>query len=64
MRWPWRRRRGELTLDHCRVCDRQLRRGDVWEARSNVEAADDGFGGTWLAICYCRRHKPKGAVRT
>jgi len=72
------RRRPPFTPDHCRVCDVQLRRGRVWEVRGGfaVHVGDEmvevdeammrasATGGTWSAITYCRRHAPKGAVRS
>ena len=62
-RWITNRDRRPLTADWCRVCERELRRGEVWEVRSGHEPAEDGVGGTYLAITYCRRHKPRGAVK-
>lgn len=64
-RW-WRnrrtRRRG-LSADYCRTCDRQLEYGKIYEVRSGHEDDAETGGGTWLAVCYCRQHAPKGAVR-
>ncbi len=75
-RW-WRRRRAPLTPDYCRQCDVHLRRGQVWEVRTGHALHDGdemievdeaaafgvGHGGSFLAVTYCRRHAPKGAVR-
>ena len=61
IRW-WRRRR-ELTLDHCAVCDSRLRRGGAWEVRYNPQRAEDGYGGTFLSLTYCRKHRPTEARR-
>lgn len=57
----WRRRR--RGPDHCRTCDRQLKAGQVYEVRTGHDDAEDGWGGTYLSITYCRRHAPKDAVR-
>lgn len=61
----WWRARRTLTPDHCRVCDRRLARGEVWEERLHFHPNPemDGVGGTYAAICYCRRHRPPGAVK-
>ncbi len=69
----WRERRSQrrwrkrgLSADHCRVCDRQLPIGEVWEMREHYPPTGDmepGVGGTFGAIPYCRRHAPKHAVR-
>jgi hypothetical protein len=58
--------RPPYTPDHCRTCDRRLRFGQVWEERIHFDPTpelDNGIGGTYAAICYCRRHRPPGAVR-
>lgn len=59
-------RRRPLSADHCRVCDKQLRLGEVWEQREYLEreaGMPDFGGGTFMAITFCRRHRPRGAVR-
>lgn len=66
-RWKlWRLRRRKLAApDWCSVCLCDLVRGNVWEVREEHQDADDGQpGGSFLVRTYCRRHKPKGAVRT
>lgn len=66
-RWRnWRRTqrmRRQLSADYCRVCDVQLRFKDIWEERFDEQADPETGGGTFLAITYCRRHAPKGAVQ-
>lgn len=60
------RRPRALSPDHCRVCDRQLEHGKTWETREHLAPTPgmpDFGGGTFLAITYCRRHRPPGAVR-
>lgn len=63
-----RRRKPEPSADWCATCLRDLARGDVWEVREDERpfVGDDPseVGATYLAMTYCRRHKPKGAVRT
>lgn len=60
-----RSRRRQLSSDYCRVCDRQLEVGRVWELREHWANDDPEMtvGGTFGAIPYCRRHRPRGAVR-
>jgi hypothetical protein len=58
-----RARRAPYTPDYCRTCDCRLREGQVWEAREGYEADEGSGGGTYMAITYCRRHAPRGAVR-
>jgi hypothetical protein len=59
-----RARRAAVAHDWCSVCLTDLRAGKVWEVRSGEQAADDGFGGTYWSQTFCRRHRPKGAVRS
>lgn len=52
----WRRRRP--SLDMCEVCG----------ARATHELGSSSFNaatgeGSGMVACYCRRHKPEGAVR-
>lgn len=64
-RW-WRNRRTRpqgLSSDHCRICDERLPYGKIYEVRSDHEDDPETGGGTFLAITYCKRHAPKGAVR-
>lgn len=62
----WRRLRPPFSVDYCRVCDRRLRIGQAWEERIHFDlvAEISGMpGGTWAAISYCRRHRPRGAIK-
>lgn len=52
-----------MSGDWCRVCQRDLERGKVYEVRTAHEAADDGQGGTFLSATYCRKHAPSDAIR-
>ena len=52
-----------LSADYCRTCDTQLAHGRIYEIRTNHEADRETGGGTYLAVTYCRRHAPQGAVR-
>lgn len=66
LRWSLRER-PPLTADYCRVCDVQLRSGEVWEVRehlANTPDLEDLGGGTFMAVTYCRRHAPPEAIRT
>lgn len=61
-RWKlWRQRKP--TGDWCATCLTDLVEGRRWEVCSGHEEAEDGVGGTYLVQTFCRRHKPKGAVR-
>jgi hypothetical protein len=58
------RRARPMSADWCAECMRDLRLGVVFVVRSDhLEHADAG-GGTYLAVTYCRKHAPKGAIRT
>jgi hypothetical protein len=63
----WRRLFGPRPMsgDWCCVCMVDLRRGHVWEVREHMENAAemDPSGGSWMALTYCRKHRPAGAVK-
>jgi len=52
-----------MSGDWCRECLTDLRRGSVYEVRTDHIAADDGQGGTFMSATYCRKHAPAGAIR-
>lgn len=67
VRDAWRGRR-PMSNDWCAVCQRDLRRGDVYEVHVGFddpsEAEVHSFGGgSAMVATYCRRHAPKDARR-
>lgn len=59
----WFRRSWPLSGDWCAICHVDLLKGKVWELRTDPQSAEDGVGGTYLSATYCRRHRPKDAIR-
>lgn len=58
IRWIERRRTGRsVSLDLCEVCG-----APSTHELGAVSSAGNGEG-TGMVACYCRRHKPSGAVR-